>query len=113
MYRAKIPKREKPDQTIYTSHDSHGPAQIARDWSKESKITVVSIDPGIVNLGFRIERRNYKGSVMEVEVLAYANAGFGDYQTDLKTGVSSLYRMMKNFMRKYDKFLNDINLVIV
>ena len=63
------PKKTNPEDNIaYTYYDPHSEHQELCQWPGDD-LVIISIDPGKVNLGFRVERRSRRGPVDQVEVL--------------------------------------------
>jgi len=74
-------------------------------------MTVISIDPGKKNLGFRIERRARSGGVTTVEVLVYDRVDFTSHQNS--SDYSTYYRGISSYLRQYDYLLKNVHVVII
>ena len=96
-------KRDLPDKGKFTIHQLYDETHISRDWSSFKHITIVSLDPGITNLGIRIERRPFGHDVWKVEPLQFANTCYKQFKTNTQTNSSALYRSITEYL----KSLND------
>ncbi len=116
MYKSfnkKPPKKELPSGSWYTFHDIYGTKAECRNWSNSTYLIVVSIDPGIANFGFRIEKRPYKQNVQKVEVLAYCRKEFYRKNTADITDICGLYNEVINFLNEYKHYYNICHMIIV
>lgn len=80
-FNRKTPASQAADNSYFTVHDYHGYTEFKLDerWLQRDHITFISIDPGRVNLCFRVERRPIRGDLHTVEVLHHENVGFKEY----------------------------------
>jgi len=78
----RTPKGEKADNSYFTVHDFQGRTEFEMDeiWLRRDHMIFISIDPGRVNLCFRIERRPITGKLESVEVLHHENVNFKQYE---------------------------------
>lgn len=82
-------------------------------WFNNSHINCVSIDPGIVNLCYRIEKRPVDGEVMEVETLYHSNTNLDIHKADSATGISNLYDQMNGCLNQNSEIYDDVHLVVI
>lgn len=66
MFHKTVPKGQKPDNTPYTIYNPHTLDLNTRQWT-QGYYRVVCVDPGIRNLGFRIEDRHIDGRITMVK----------------------------------------------
>jgi hypothetical protein len=71
-FRKKTPKGEMPDKNLFTIFNPHTRDLNERQWT-QGYYQVVSIDPAVKNMGFRIERRYPDGRILP---LAYTRRNF-------------------------------------
>lgn len=99
----KVPEEEK---VPYISYEIHSEGYV-RAW-KEDYRQVVSIDPGINNFAFRIERWSSDGKVTPV---AFEKGNFKLYITAKAS--CSLYLAIIQFLEKYSKQIAESHFVII
>ncbi len=105
----KPPKSEQPSKSLCTFH-AYSKKVDCRNWLDNTHLIVVSIDPGIVNFGFRIEKRPYKQNVQNVEVLAYCRQMFSN---DVNSDISYLYSDVTDFLDAYKKYYDVCHIIII
>jgi hypothetical protein len=81
QFTRKTPKSEAAYTSPFTYHDMIGSTSVLPNprWYDRDYITCISIDPGIVNLCIRIERRPIRGPLTKVKVLHHENISFKKY----------------------------------
>jgi len=129
------PKSEVIDKSDFIFHDIYGLGGliISPTWYERNDIVCISIDPGVVNLCIRIERRSFKNGNINVEVLHHENVSFRKYvriesvspnnspndRSISRLGingvvaVSQLYGEIIKYIDKFKDILPEVNIVVI
>jgi hypothetical protein len=113
-FSTKTSKRESPDKTDFTCHTHLDMTEVAipDSWKDRDEVLCMSIDPGIVNLCFRIERRKLYGILDNVEVLLHANISFQKLKTN-EHSISRIYGAITSYIMEFKELLNELDLVLI
>lgn len=106
MYGKKIPKTQQPDKTPFTYHPLHPDRPMPK--LNPDTLTVVSIDPATVNLGFRIEVRKSNGIITMKE---YSRTNFKNPNEE--EGVSEIYSKLNVFLDQYTNYYKNADLIVI
>lgn len=102
----KVAKKQPPKAPLcYTSHLIH--TRKDRDWSKEKIFRIVIIDPGYVNLGFRIERREVDTRKVITEVMIRKTL------TKVARPASSFAGDLIGFLNDYRELFMNTHIVLI
>lgn len=114
--RGKVPKSQQPEKTPYTIHNPHTRPLEERVWN-ENYLQIISIDPSIKNLGFRIERRYFDG---RIQPIALSRTTFGTNAITTETApngtaltVNTLYRDVTTFFNTYNEYFPTTHILIM
>lgn len=100
--RNRIPKSQLPDKAPYTIHNPHSRPLSERTWPQDH-LQIISIDPSIKNLGFRIEKRYYDG---KIETLVLSRTTFGVNSVVTETTANGSQQTVNTLFREISQFLN-------
>lgn len=108
MYKTKLPEKEKPIKAKYLVHKyDHNYHKSQAQWT-DPYYQVVSIDPGIDNYAFRIERRYHTGQIIG---LVYEKTVFSK---ELKEAfLLNLYYDLEQYLNKYLSYYTDCHYFII
>ena len=107
MYHKKTPKDEGPDKTPFTLYHPYPKSDSERPQVEEF-YQVVSIDPGTVNFGFRIEKRFLNGNIFTIvfEKIQFTSGEEGFM-------INNTYQQITNFLDSYFDFLMNSHFIII
>ena len=99
---------------FHFSHNVDFRDRIAKRKKESSDVTVIAIDPGTVNMGFRIERRKKTGKVetlfMEkVKIKSFKTAKIGNKSFKIE----NLHQNMISYFEEFEDYYKDVDLVVI
>lgn len=116
-YRNRTSKAQSPDKTPFTIFNPHSIDLNERKWMQDY-YQVVSIDPSLKNLGFRIERRYINGKIIPI---VYMRKNFAPQIPKDENGnplqeqliICDYYESITNFLDQYhNEFMNSHFVII-
>ena len=113
-YSRRSVKNDLSDKTPFTRHMIDDETCINRDWwSNLTEMTFVSIDPGIINFGIRIEKRPVGVNVWNVQPLHYENKNFEECKKNPETHISPLYRSISEYLNSLSSTIKKAHIIII
>jgi hypothetical protein len=116
-FRKKTPKRELPDKNLFTIYNPHSRDVNQRSWT-QGYYQVVSVDPAVNNMGFRIERRYRDGRIVP---LAYTRQNFyvappvdAEGKPMVEAGmVYETYELVTRFLDEFTSMFQESHIFII
>lgn len=116
-FRNRTSKAQSPDKTPFTIFNPHSIDLNERKWVQDY-YQVVSIDPSLKNLGFRIERRYINGKIIPI---AYMRKNFAPQIPKDENGnpiveqliICDYYESITNFLDQYHNEFMNTHFVII
>jgi hypothetical protein len=116
-FRKKTPKGEMPDKNLFTIFNPHTRDLNERQWT-QGYYQVVSIDPSVKNMGFRIERRYPDGRIVP---LAYTRRNFFVAAPVDDAGkpvveasmVYETYELVTRFLDEFESMFQESHIIII
>jgi len=111
MYRKKTPKSQQAKTEPYTVFNPHTKDTSTRDWTNESILYVVSIDPGRKNFAIRVETRHIYKKIPIIPRL-FAKIDFQDAQ-DKDPIEWKLFGKLTAFLDQHRELFKKSHIVVV